>query len=261
MVQIMARRNDGVLDLLADLPWWVSVFLSAAIYVFMKFIAPTIQTDNIMLRPILGAMPMVAALFAFIVLAMAPIAYFKSRHRRKLVETRVSLESIKEMDWRDFEMLVGEVYRRQGYLIKESGGGGADGGIDLVLTKAGERIIVQCKKWKSSTVNVSLVRELYGVMTAESATGCIFVSAGSYTRDANEFARGKPIRLVDGIELYEMVKSINRNDFRIRESQSVSTKCPICGSDMVLRTAKKSNAGQKFMGCSRYPKCRGTRDV
>lgn len=36
-------------------------------------------------------------------------------------------------------------------------------------------------------------------------------------------------------------------------------KCPECGSVMILRTAKKGqNAGGKFYGCSRYPKCKAT---
>ncbi len=34
--------------------------------------------------------------------------------------------------------------------------------------------------------------------------------------------------------------------------------CPKCGGAMVLRTAKSGeNAGQKFWGCSNFPKCRG----
>ena len=37
------------------------------------------------------------------------------------------------------------------------------------------------------------------------------------------------------------------------------TKCPRCGSKMIERTNKKT--GQTFYGCSRYPKCRGTRQV
>ncbi|MBL8157562.1 MAG: topoisomerase DNA-binding C4 zinc finger domain-containing protein, partial [Anaerolineae bacterium] len=32
--------------------------------------------------------------------------------------------------------------------------------------------------------------------------------------------------------------------------------CPKCGSTMVLRTAKNgANAGNRFWGCSNYPKC------
>ncbi len=36
--------------------------------------------------------------------------------------------------------------------------------------------------------------------------------------------------------------------------------CPICGAQMVLRTAKKgSNAGGQFYGCSKFPSCKGIR--
>jgi len=35
-------------------------------------------------------------------------------------------------------------------------------------------------------------------------------------------------------------------------------QCPKCGSDMVLRTARKGlNAGNQFWGCATYPTCRG----
>lgn len=37
-----------------------------------------------------------------------------------------------------------------------------------------------------------------------------------------------------------------------------SPRCPKCGSEMVLRTAKRGdNQGGKFWGCSKYPECRG----
>jgi ssDNA-binding Zn-finger/Zn-ribbon topoisomerase 1 len=35
-------------------------------------------------------------------------------------------------------------------------------------------------------------------------------------------------------------------------------KCPRCSSSMVLRT--RSRDAHKFYGCSRFPKCKGTRD-
>lgn len=43
-----------------------------------------------------------------------------------------------------------------------------------------------------------------------------------------------------------------------RELIEESPRCPKCGSDMVLRTAKRGeNQGGQFWGCSKYPKCRG----
>ena len=42
----------------------------------------------------------------------------------------------------------------------------------------------------------------------------------------------------------------------------VSASCPTCDAPMVLRTARRGrNAGGKFWGCTKFPGCRGTRDV
>ena len=38
--------------------------------------------------------------------------------------------------------------------------------------------------------------------------------------------------------------------------------CPDCGSSMVIRVAKfGKNKGNEFLGCSKFPKCRGTRSI
>ena len=41
-----------------------------------------------------------------------------------------------------------------------------------------------------------------------------------------------------------------------------TTTCGRCGSPLVLRTARSgSNAGNQFLGCSRYPLCRYVRSL
>jgi predicted RNA-binding Zn-ribbon protein involved in translation (DUF1610 family) len=46
------------------------------------------------------------------------------------------------------------------------------------------------------------------------------------------------------------------------DSVSESPRCPKCGGEMILRTAKKgANAGGQFWGCSNYPQCRGMVEV
>ena len=38
--------------------------------------------------------------------------------------------------------------------------------------------------------------------------------------------------------------------------------CPKCGGELILKTAAKgTNKGKQFMGCKKYPKCKGTRDI
>lgn len=41
-----------------------------------------------------------------------------------------------------------------------------------------------------------------------------------------------------------------------------TTTCPKCGSALITRTAKKGRSvGSKFLGCSRYPRCKFTRQM
>jgi hypothetical protein len=75
-------------------------------------------------------------------------------------------QAIDGMSWQDFERLIGEAFRRRGYAVAATGGGGADGGVELMLTKGGEKSLVQCKHWRAQQVGVTVVRELYGVMAA-----------------------------------------------------------------------------------------------
>lgn len=49
---------------------------------------------------------------------------------------------------------------------------------------------------------------------------------------------------------------------RIPTSGPSSQSCPRCGSPMVKRLARRGrNAGGYFWGCSRYPRCKGTRNI
>ncbi|WP_436408134.1 restriction endonuclease [Burkholderia cenocepacia] len=120
------------------------------------------------------------------------------------------LNSLKALDWRQFERLVAEAYRRLGYRVRVTGQGGADGGVDLILTRGTEKVIVQCKQWQSTSIGASVVREMFGLMAHHKATAVAIVCTGKFTRDAATFAAGKPIELVTGNALAELVESVRR---------------------------------------------------
>lgn len=160
---------------------------------------------------------------------------------------------------------MGEAYRRQGYTVIENPGAGPDGGVDLKLKNDGETTLVQCKQWRTAKVGVKVVRELYGVMTAENADKCIIVTSGEFTAEAKDFVSGKPIELIEGHCLTAMIREVQQSK-RVEPVPKPKSKsvpdCPNCGSEMKLRTARKGKyAGQQFWGCSSFPKCRGTVNI
>jgi restriction system protein len=201
--------------------------------------------------------------------AASAIGRMKRKRLHAEVGAAESAQVLQRMNWREFEALVGEAFRQKGFEVTETGGGGADGGVDLVLTTGRERYLVQCKQWRSTKVPVSTVRELYGVMQAQGAVGAFVVTSGVFTDDAAEFARGRNIELVEGQTLFNLVRESSQRSRAVTpvpaKGSSPSTvipECPQCGKSMVRRVAKKgATAGSEFWGCSGFPDCRGTRPI
>ena len=139
--------------------------------------------------------------------------YTRRRLRRRSLWTRQrDLGTLKAMSWQEFELLVGETFRRLGYLVTETGGGGADGGADLIVAKGGRRFVVQCKHYRTGRVGAPVVREIVGVAVHEKAQGAFVVTVGSFTKAAQAYAHGKPLHLIDGRQLLGMIKKgISRN--------------------------------------------------
>ena len=208
-----------VFEIVALLPWWVGVIAAIAsyfvihLYVSQPVVSVT-TTAHVAASVTQTIFRTVASIFQYILplicLVAAAVSGLKANKRKTLVKdvtTSNSAQSLEGMSWREFELLVGEAFRQLGYKVEELGGDGPDGGIDLALTKGNEKFLVQCKQWKAFKVGVGVVRELYGVMAAEGATGGFVVTSGKYTSDAKEFARGRNVTLVDGDKLFSMLQS------------------------------------------------------
>lgn len=276
------KRDGGVLDdlfeLTALLPWWVGVALALGSYVVLHWYAVTPAelpakpgvTAQLLYKPF-------AAVFQYIlpiVFLGGALASWIGRARRKALLARVaegkSADAVNHMSWQEFEMLVAEAFRLEGYAVQERAQGGPDGGIDLTLRKASEKTLVQCKQWRAQKVSVTTLRELYGVMAAEGAAAGIVVTSGDFTEEALAFAKGRNLRLIDGEKLYALIQRARRA-MPMRSGPAVTNEpvlsasdpaCPKCGSPMAKRTAKRgTHAGKDFWGCLAFPKCTGIRPV
>lgn len=271
----MARKKTSPLEdligVVSILPWQVGVTLAPIIYFWLHHVATTPNTATVapgQMSEFVGNQLFITFatffqyILPFIFLVGAALSARNRKHRFKLIEMQTGIDSVRAMSWQDFEKLVGEAFRRQGYAVEEHGGSAPDGGVDLVLLKNGQKSIVQCKRWKTYSVGVSPVRELYGVMTAESAHTCIFVTCGNYTSDAIDFAKGKPIQLIDGKELVTLIGNVQSSMQIACRVESTDPSCPVCGGGMIRRVAKKgANAGNQFWGCAKFPKCRGVKKI
>lgn len=281
----MARRRDrkgaadDLLAIAARLPWWASLLIAAVTFVVLHQIAgqdvgtatSTKDIGAVAARGLYRALANFGQYILPLIFIVGAVVSVLGQRRRQALVLKVaesdSPAALNEMTWREFEGLIQEAFRLRGYSVRRVGGDGPDGGVDLILDRGAEKVLVQCKQWRALRVGVGVVRELYGVMAAQGAAVGIVVTSGSFTAEAVEFASGRNVRLIAGPELMELIReakaSAPREGSALGPQSSSSSiagpRCPRCANPMVRREAKRgASVGRAFYGCSRYPACRGT---
>jgi restriction system protein len=134
--------------------------------------------------------------------------------------------NIAAIPWEDFEHLIREIFEKE-----FSGNGGEvkvtqasrDGGVDAIAFDPdpirGGKIVIQAKRY-TNTVGVSAVRDLFGTVMNEGATKGILVTTADYGPDAYEFAKGKPLTLMNGANLlYLLEKHGHKAKIDIKEAK------------------------------------------
>ncbi|MEZ8292842.1 restriction endonuclease, partial [Vibrio splendidus] len=128
---------------------------------------------------------------------------------RKLIKNGLTRRRLSSLSWREFEQLTAYYFTERRYNTHLSGGGQADGGVDLIVSKRGRTGVVQCKHWKKP-VGVSVVREMLGVKINRSADYVFVVSSSGFSRVAVQFAREESIILVGPDQLMKLLPNLKR---------------------------------------------------
>jgi restriction system protein len=131
--------------------------------------------------------------------------------RARFLQYDHPIDRLLELEPLEFEILVAELFKNKGYtaeLTKRS----YDGGVDIFLTNTEiakkEKIIVQCKRYKSN-IGVKEIRELLGVVSSEKATKGILCCSSNFTASAKQFSENNQrIELINGKNLIEMCNNI-----------------------------------------------------
>jgi HJR/Mrr/RecB family endonuclease len=116
------------------------------------------------------------------------------------------------MDWLDFENLIREIFGKEfgalGGEVKLTQSS-RDGGVDAVAFDPdpirGGKIVIQAKRY-TNVVGVSAVRDLYGTILNEGANKGILVTTSYFGVDAYQFAKDKPITLINGSHLLHLLQ-------------------------------------------------------
>lgn len=115
---------------------------------------------------------------------------------------------------------------------------------------------------------------MYGVLLGRNADKMIIAIFGEFTLDAQRFAQGKALELINGSQLISILEQAKKPVIETSEpiepeqpnlkttTPPANFVCPRCSFDLVLRTAKRgTNASMQFYGSSGFPRCRYTKSM
>lgn len=151
-----------------------------------------------------------------------PVLTFNMNDRRFVEGKEVLMNSgtnLASMDWEDFEHLVRELFEME---FSKNGGevrvtqASRDGGVDAIVFDPDPlrdgKIVIQAKRY-TNTVGVSAVRDLYGTVINEGANSGILITTSDYGHDSYEFAKDKPLKLLNGGHLLALLHKNGRKGY------------------------------------------------
>lgn len=247
------QLDDFLARRLAGLSWsWVAA-IAALVYAAWGLLLPLLL--NAGLVSWIGFTTGGALLAGVVILArLLPVVEGRIRSRQ-LQQT----SDLRRLSASEFEEVVGELFRIEGWHVDETGRHGAgDGNVDLRLERDGQRRLVQCKRWTSWLVGVKEVRELAGTLMREGLPGSagVLVTSAGFTTEAVTEANQLGVELINGDRLVERL--ILAGAAGLLQPPRDAWVCPNCASPMRLA---KSEYGW-WMRCPDWgTNCDGKQDL
>src|SRR5713101_6361585 len=255
---IAQRFDDYVEEAVVGKRAWVIVLLFALglpiLTALLDVAFPTLyRAGNVAISLFIGT---------FVGLALVLVARERERYRAAAIDHTGDIAALRKKPWGEFDTIVGQVFRSQGYLVKERGGFKRDHGVDLIAQRGKERVLIQCKHWLAWKVGEGQIKELYAdVKTQEFSEGWL-VTCGRFTEFARSWAKGNAIRLIDGESLVQLIQLAGISDrppapAEAKLAATLTTRCPNCDTPLLRHSNRYDES--RFWGCPN-PECNWTID-
>ena len=176
-----------------------------------------INFDKIDVKSCFKALKGVSAVELSTLTPIRPILQFNKDDDR-FVDAYNVIEHVEEgynlatMNWQDFENLVREIFEKE---FSQNGGevkitqASRDNGVDAIAFDPdpirGGKIVIQAKCY-TNIVGISAVRDLFGTVHNEGAIKGILITTSDYGADSYEFAKDKPLTLLNGNHLLHLLE-------------------------------------------------------
>ena len=183
-LELLLEDDYGVIDTLA---WTNEVRLF-----YTKVILPTLTPDEIKVAVTLGGT----------YIATEWIEWPASLEAERLAKSIGSTKDVDSLDPLEYEKYCAALVEKAGWKCKITPVTG-DQGADVLATKGGKTLVLQCKKY-SANVGNSAVQEAVSAKLHFRATHAAVVTNAGFTRSAKQLAKTTKVLLLSHVQLLEI---------------------------------------------------------
>jgi restriction system protein len=127
------------------------------------------------------------------------------RQRRHRLDIRHQLDRLAALPQATFEENIIEAFHRRGYVVEDSLRDEA-GLAELLLYRNGATVLVQCRGWRQRSLDVDAVHDVHAHMLIQHAGSARILAIGDYTEPAWKLVVGKPVELIYGETLLNLLQ-------------------------------------------------------
>lgn len=207
------RKDLNIFDFLAQIPWWICVSLSLSFYLLLQYVMPFFENQGALVSEVhISLGPVLAPVVALAFLAPVTFSFLKSNRKKRLHDLRNEIQAIQDLSWAEFTEQVAAAYRQAGYLVLDTPPYSSDPNIDLYMRKSANLYLLQSRYWLNKKLGLREVKNLFAIIHEKQASGAFLLTSGIFTMEARRYAVGRPINLVDGIQLVELLNSSSKQN-------------------------------------------------
>jgi len=206
----VARRALLLFERLVKLPWWLGLVIAAVAYTIFTVSVPRHLGQSAVLLGVRSAGALVAWLTAVVFTVISLFSLARMRLASRADAPPKDVAWVRALDWEACNELMGHCWRGRGFELAEFAGETVDDDLLLVQLRSRQRSLVRYRHWRALNVGADPVRDLFAAMKSRDASRAFLITSGQFSIEALEFAQDKPIELIDGAALADMLEEGRR---------------------------------------------------
>ena len=181
--------RNSLFAVLLRAPWWVSLTIAAGLSLVLAALLP-------------AEYRVVGALSTFPFVVIGALAAWRQAQMPSAAEVVRTQQAVAAMTWPVFAARLEQAFRHDGFEVRP----GAAAPVDFELERAGRRMLVSARRWKSAQTGVEPLRALQAARQAADASDALLICMGGLTDTARPYATTHGIQLWQAAEVAQALR-------------------------------------------------------